>query len=276
MAKGPEDNSFSASSLDGWDDVKIQDDGYIRTAVSGGSRPKKQPKPDEAPPWGKLGEDQEPLTSGPKWAKSGGGYKRCYESHPPLPINVEGQTYFVRGGSCRNEPPEGTDIFVGFDAGMYLTPRRFPWTAGHEISFPIHDMGVPPDLKNFKLLIAWLSNAIMEGQKVYMGCIGGHGRTGLVLSALVHHMTGNLDSTTWVRTHYCHKAVESNTQVEWLYDHFGIKKVEGAKMGKSFSSSVHSPSAKKSYSTKSRTPSGTTRISHVRVTGSIHGDNLTN
>lgn len=158
-------------------------------------------------------------------------YKSCADSHPPLPIKMsDGTVYEVYGGSAtRSEPCSSFDVFVGLDHGMQLTARRFPWNDGEEFLFPITDMLVPKDLKEFNKLIQHLMVAIVNGKKVFIGCIGGHGRTGLVLAALLKCMTGEEDAITYVRDNYCQKAVESSGQVDWLNKHFGIKKVKGSK-----------------------------------------------
>jgi hypothetical protein len=155
---------------------------------------------------------------------------RCYESHKPFKLG-KGMVY---GGSCSN-PVDGCDVYVGLDSYMDSRQRaQYPWETKPlpfvAVHFTIPDMGVPGDTKNFKAMIDWLCNQLHEGKHVHVGCIGGHGRTGMVLSCLVHRMKDIEDSTTWVRKHYCKKAVESKQQVDYLFKHFGIAKVEPAKL----------------------------------------------
>lgn len=170
---------------------------------------------------------------------------RCYDSHPPLKIG----NYRIYGGSCAYPVVHDADIYVGFDLSMAKNEMSYPWVAGESFLFYIPDMGVPADRIGFKSLVEWIAKELENNLKVHIGCIGGHGRTGMVLAALVKHMTGNEDAITYVRKHYCQKAVESNAQVEFLYKEFGIKKTHGAK---EFSSGheAHNPYA---YPTK-RTP----------------------
>jgi hypothetical protein len=153
--------------------------------------------------------------------------KRCYESHPPLPI---GQ-YLIYGGSCLSPIVTDADIYVGFDHGMRENAKQFPWNEGESFLFPIQDMGVPKNLAEFKKMIHWISLQLIAGKKVHMGCIGGHGRTGLVMAALVKHMTGEVDAIKYVRDNYCQKVVESQQQVDWLNEHFGITKAHATKGG---------------------------------------------
>lgn len=165
----------------------------------------------------------------PKPGKSSGSLVRCHESHPQLPIKVGETTYHITGGSCTSGDAPGFDVFIGLDHGMKLTSRSFPWAPGTEFKYPITDMSVPQNVDNFKALIAYIATCLTDGKSVFVGCIGGHGRTGLVLSALVNHMTGMKDATSYVRKKYCIKAVESKKQVDFLEEHYGIKRVEGHK-----------------------------------------------
>ena len=65
-----------------------------------------------------------------------------------------------------------------------------------------------------------------EGDNIYCGCIGGHGRTGMYLSALQRIINGDTNATDWVRANYCKKAVETPSQIEFLYKEYGIAKVK--------------------------------------------------
>ena len=106
-------------------------------------------------------------------------------------------------------------------------------------------MSIPKDPAGFDKLVAWTKSQIEAGRKVHCGCIGGHGRTGMFLAALVSKF-GEKDAISYVRTNYCKKAVESSTQVKFLADRFGITPVKGAKDWSSTSSS--SSGSKKSDS----------------------------
>lgn len=150
---------------------------------------------------------------------------RCYESHPPLKIGE----HVIYGGSCISPIVKDADIYIGFDMGMQRDHRRYPWNEGESFLFPITDMSVPTDINEFNNLIEWVAVQLIAQKKIHMGCIGGHGRTGLVFAALVKYMTGEDDAISYVRKNYCEKAVESHEQVAWLHKHFGIKEVQGAK-----------------------------------------------
>lgn len=155
-------------------------------------------------------------------------YKGCWESHPVYNIAVEGIEYPIRGGSCTSTYPDDVDVFIGFDHGMRQGYRGFPWNEGTDIHYPIIDRSVPTSIKSFKQMLGWVSQRMLAGDRVFCGCIGGHGRTGLFLAALTKFMNGDKDAITTVRKNYCTKAVESVSQVDWLVKHFGINEVFGS------------------------------------------------
>lgn len=154
------------------------------------------------------------------------GHSRCYMSHKPLKIG----DFLVYGGSCIAPKVTNADVYVGLDHGMSKASIRWPWQEGESLLFPIRDMGVPESTVDFVALVGWLQVKLTSLKLVHIGCIGGHGRTGMVLAALTKVMTGEEDAITYVRQNYCSKAVENSTQVDFLHKHFGIKKVEGSKV----------------------------------------------
>lgn len=151
---------------------------------------------------------------------------RCFESHQALKVG----DFEVFGGSCIDPIVKDADIYIGFDSGMRLTNASYPWNASKvEVLFYIADGTAPTQADEFKKMVVWAAEQITLGKKVHAGCIGGHGRTGTFLAALVAYMTGNEDAITYVRENYCKKAVESTSQVDFLHKHYGIKKVAGSK-----------------------------------------------
>lgn len=176
----------------------------------------------------------------------GGGYKslapRCYESHPPMPL--PGTDKVIFGGNCSSPVVLDADVYVGLCTSMKHTARSWPWKQGVEFLFSITDMAAPANPDEFRKLINWLKKQVDEGKKVHIGCIGGHGRTGTVLAALVS-MYGEPDAIAYVRKHYCKKAVESKVQIDFLHEQFGVKKVEPSKGGGGWSATGTMPSQRK-------------------------------
>lgn len=157
---------------------------------------------------------------------SQGGTGRCADTHKKLNI-LNG---VLIGGNCGSPVEKAADVYVGFDP-CFKPHGGMPWEArpATNIYYPIQDMGVPQNVERFKALVTWVCSQLQAGKVVHMGCIGGHGRTGLVFSAIVREALGTEDAVTWVRANYCHKAVESDAQSVWLNQHYGITVVKGCK-----------------------------------------------
>ncbi len=143
---------------------------------------------------------------------------RCFMSHPPLAIG----DYTIYGGSCATPVVKDADIYVGFDSSMRLMGGKYPWGNGVEFYYPIQDMCAPNNIESFRALIDYLCLQLIAGRKIHCGCIGGHGRTGTILAALVNVVLGEKDAIAYVRTHYCDRGVESQSQIDFLVKHFGI------------------------------------------------------
>ena len=148
----------------------------------------------------------------------------CWTKHPVY--KIDGMP--IVGGSCTSNYPD-VDVFIALDSGGKKGERSYPWNDGVDIYFKIRDMGVPESLTEFKKLLSFTAKQMKAGKSVYVGCIGGHGRTGLFLAALTKFINGDKDAVTTVRKNYCHKAVESSEQIDWLNKNFGIKKVKETK-----------------------------------------------
>ncbi len=172
-----------------------------------------------------------------KAAKKYAEYKACYHTHPAFEI-AEG--LFIYGGNCGNPIIDDADVYVALDGNQGAGFRKqLPWYKEEAFLFRITDMNPPSNIDEFQSLIKWLAERLKAGKKIHVGCIGGHGRTGLVFAALRKYLTDDVDATEFVRKNYCHKAVESESQIAWLSKHFGIKKVKAVKKsggGSSFSS----------------------------------------
>ena len=193
-----------------------------RAVVRGYAHPKEHDWHDDA----KLYDFSTGKTGGGKQMNQYG--ERCYKSHPPL--KLPGTDLVIYGGSCSSPVVHDADIYIGFDSGMTFTERQFPWTPGHEILFRITDMDAPKDAGLFRKLVFWTRDQLEIGMKVHCGCIGGHGRTGTFLAALVSTF-GEKDAISYVRQNYCHKAVESTTQIKFLAKHFEVIEAKGSKSG---------------------------------------------
>ena len=101
---------------------------------------------------------------------------------------------------------------------------------GELLYVPITDYGsLPIDvLRSFALLI---SEKLQQGETVGIHCMGGHGRTGYFVSAVlwllgVPQMAGYKDPVKYIREKYCAKAIESQGQLKSLSVFTGIVGLE--------------------------------------------------
>jgi hypothetical protein len=124
--------------------------------------------------------------------------------------------------------PDGTDLIAAsFDEadpyardpkpayGLYLDGSwRPPWPHEH---FDWPDFGVPEDPAGLMSALRRLLNRARAGDRVEIGCLGGHGRTGTALACLAV-LSGHppVDAVAWVRDNYCVRAVETEEQVVFV------------------------------------------------------------
>lgn len=97
------------------------------------------------------------------------------------------------------------------DFGLYLDARwKPPWPHDH-LDWP--DFGVPSDPALVVAELGSLLERARAGQRVEIGCYGGHGRTGTALACLAV-LCGDApgDAVGWVRATYCERAVETDEQ----------------------------------------------------------------
>ena len=75
----------------------------------------------------------------------------------------------------------------------------------------------------WELLVSELSK-LSDPIKVLVMCMGGHGRTGTVLSVIWGLFGGQTgDPVRYVREHYCHKAVETAQQLDYVEKITGLQ-----------------------------------------------------
>jgi len=121
--------------------------------------------------------------------------------------------------------PDGTRVFASASAFRWIGPQEPPdvgvwldesWSAhGEVIDWP--DGGVPRDSEQVAGAIHEAFEAARRGERVEVGCVAGHGRTGTALAclAILAGVPGER-AVEWVREHYCEKAVESPYQEPWV------------------------------------------------------------
>ena len=143
----------------------------------------------------------------------------CHLAHPPYPVFED---FTVIGGSGIFPHVKDCDVYCSLDRNGTTS---MPWETGAtRFVWEIKNYGVPTDVAGFKHMVTYLAGKIKEGKKVHVGCMAGHGRTGMVLAALRFEMAGDPDAIMHVRNNYCNQAVEPDGQIKWLMDHYGMNK----------------------------------------------------
>jgi hypothetical protein len=155
----------------------------------------------------------------------GGGtqatYTKCRHYH--VPINVAEDVIIYP--SSMNNNPRTEDTHINPDFGLYADTGWKPAWRNEFIVFP--DYSIP----SFDIAIeqiTWAVEYAAEGAVVEIGCIGGHGRTGVILACMKvwgSHRDDKpisaVDAVKWVRSNYCSHAIETKEQEWWVnyYSH---------------------------------------------------------
>jgi hypothetical protein len=97
------------------------------------------------------------------------------------------------------------------DFGLYLDPCWNPPWQHASLEWP--DFGVPTEPARVVAALRSVLARAQAGQRVELGCRGGHGRTGTALACLAV-LTGypSAEAVAWVRAAYCAEAVETAQQ----------------------------------------------------------------
>ena len=111
------------------------------------------------------------------------GWYPCYTSTGPLSNNVKdilktGRNVFVNLTSIK----ERSELY------NYIPDVLNVVEAPIFINYPIKDVGLPLDIDSYIKLIDLLHLLVVRGDKLYIHCRGGHGRSGIVAACLLIHM----------------------------------------------------------------------------------------
>ena len=99
--------------------------------------------------------------------------------------------------------------------GVYLDERWDPPWPHVLVDWP--DFGLPADRGAFRAALRDALDRAQRRERVEVGCLGGHGRTGTALACLaVLAGTPATDAVAWVRANYCDKSVETPAQEEFV------------------------------------------------------------
>ena len=111
---------------------------------------------------------------------------------------------------------------VNGDFGICVRRERVPATA--DVVLPIADFSVPTDDDAVVAALSDAIDALLAGKRVYVGCMGGWGRTGLFF-ALLAKAAGVADPVAYVRQTYTPHAVETASQQRYVAD-FDVSSVQ--------------------------------------------------
>ena len=100
--------------------------------------------------------------------------------------------------------------------GVCVREERVP-SSGVDVHLPIRDFGLPADHEAVRKALRDTLEALLLKKDVYVGCMGGFGRTGLFL-ALLAKAAGVSRPVAYVRNHYCARAVETDAQGRYIAD----------------------------------------------------------
>lgn len=146
-----------------------------------------------------------------------------WESHLHRTPVVLADDVVVTAVSFGSADPYGRQELPDF--GLYLDERwQPPWP--HEfLDWP--DFSVPEDSELVVAALEALRKRARSGERVEIGCYGGHGRTGTalaVLAVLCGHQPHQ--AVAWVRAAYCERAVENDEQEAFVH---GLRAVPGTR-----------------------------------------------
>lgn len=114
-------------------------------------------------------------------------------------FNFWGHTLVLEGGPYRNRPAgvQGVKMAAEIDAACRWDIPTQDFTA--------------PDPELIRLALPEVFEEALNGKRVFVGCMGGIGRTGSFLAAFAK-MMGEKDPVGYVRQHYSSHAVETQSQ----------------------------------------------------------------
>jgi hypothetical protein len=122
-----------------------------------------------------------------------------------MPLKLMGKDVYVVGGPYRKRPEE---LF-----GVKLAQEI---RAKCDVDLPIRDFSIPDDRACHEA-VKKAMEALMKHGRIYVGCMGGWGRTGLFLACLAK-ACGEGDPVQFVRATYTPRAVETREQEAFVED----------------------------------------------------------
>jgi len=117
--------------------------------------------------------------------------------------------------------PSGRAAFVFGGPYMARPSDKFGVKMAEEINLPF-DVSVPtedysvPNVEQLRRGLIKTMVAMHKGEAIYVGCLGGIGRTGLFIACLVKVMYPHLEPVQFTRLEYLSHAVETKQQMDYV------------------------------------------------------------
>lgn len=108
-----------------------------------------------------------------------------------------------------------------------------------DVHLPIKDFSTPDDADAVEDALFEAYAAALKGQPVFVGCMGGMGRTGLFL-ALLAKTAGIQEPVRWVKQNYNPHAVETNPQAKYVNE-FDVSGVRERVLGYAWGARIANP-----------------------------------
>jgi hypothetical protein len=124
-----------------------------------------------------------------------------------MPLQLGDREVRVWGGPFRNRP-KGVATYGVKMAAEIKDPA--------DLSVSCKDFGVP-DPADMRDAVVETLNQALDGEQIYVGCMGGIGRTGTFMASLAK-AAGENDPVAYVRSTYLEHAVETKAQEQFVAD----------------------------------------------------------
>lgn len=199
----------------------------------------------------KREELREPAQANPKIKQGGGrtvtsGFQGTKCTHEGMPMTFKigkGQVYASGSNNSKDWDWGKLDLIVSLSG--HPTPVHRANEAALAMILGDGFLALSPSSGLARLSMSWTDGAappfepayvkdlvalVATGTNILIHCVGGHGRTGTMLVAMLCTMTDKpwgkrkVDPIKWIRTNYCKKAVETTKQIDWLKDRYDIMK----------------------------------------------------
>lgn len=115
-------------------------------------------------------------------------------------------------------------------------------TVGPSISLPLKDYAAPTFTKDvWDAITSDIDGLLIRGQQVTILCQGGHGRSGTVAAIICYLLSPTLvgpNPIEWVRERHCSEAVESESQIDYVFNILNLPRPTGVKAAKQYTSYI--------------------------------------